>query len=172
MIWVLLVVVLFAAGWIHYRSLRRKANCFPMYECFGWFVGGIIGLFIFFGITMGITYQIIRLNEYLIAEQQNLGIYEEEYATIATTLLVHLEKYPMEKEMFQKIGPLFLLKLPEIKSDKLLVAMAKNAVERQAKIFKCRRNINDKKAYIRSYDYFWVVPTVIRPKPEGLDAKK
>lgn len=168
MIWLLIAVVLLIAAIVHHK-IEGTRN---WDTSFLWLITSVCIGIVWFTLICGFTGGIIHLNEDLIAEQQNLVVYEDEYRAISETLLSHLERYPQEKEMFAEITPTFLLKLPEIKSDKVLVGMAEKVIARQRHIYICKRNINKTKATLRKYDHPWIVPTLIRPKPEGLDAEK
>lgn len=158
MIWPVMLVVIVLCGIIH--SWIKK----DMFDAFGWWIVSLFGgMGLLIG-TGGATYAVIEYQTMLVRLDRNMVVANEQYVQQMEIVKHYAEQYPIEEKLLRDLQPDILLKLPEIKSDKFLIAQIEIACGYRDKLFKLEYQRNAYKQALDFHQRRWFSPTLASPK--------
>ena len=147
--------------WLVVLGVIRYIICdddiFPVIATIGIIVFAIIGVsaMIMNPFVMGLNVQ----GQY---RYDNIEILEERYQQQKDFIMIYTEKYPMEEKMLSDFNPAVLLKLPEIKSDVLIVAAIDKILQIQDDIYKEKMYLNTVNKNLRFHKrYKFYYPIIV-----------
>jgi len=120
----------------------------------------LIVFIIIFGIfATVVSYRNISLKTTLVRISRDIEVSTQRFEAISSTLVEYAKEYPLEEELLKNFNPIILLKLPEIKSDEIVIEQINLAIEYQDKIFELQLLENEKKAKIDYYRHWLFFPS-------------
>jgi len=124
------------------------------------FLCGIILICV--GIGMSVT--VIKCSHGIDECDRNVIIAQSQYETQIALLEDYIDKFPLETEMITKLEPALLLKLPEIKSNTLLLEICKQAVDIKNIEYEWKYSKSEYQKRLDVYQHWMFIPKFVSAK--------
>jgi len=164
MIWWIITLFLLALtvlGIIYDNKKKSDVVCIVAVPFF-------IMLAIAFIVTLVHTYMVHGYHTNLVRIREDIKVFEEKYEDQKTLIIQNVKEYPMEEGLMKNFDPAILLKLPEIKSNQLLMETINLTISIQDKIFEKKLEYNSLNQRLRFHSNRWLSATLMKPKMERL----
>ena len=131
-----------------------------------WIVAAVFWIICFISTILN-TFNIIDYITKIDEHARNKKVSEEKYEAIKLIVKEHAEKIITEVDMLKSFEPRFLLSLPQIQSNEVIMEQIKIAMEYQNEVFKKEELINGRKQGLDWYAKAWLLaPRLVSPKYE------
>jgi len=125
---------------------------------------GTVVFFIVLVTTMFTTFGCLGAIHGIDECDRNIEIATKQYEQQMAVIKNAIKDYPLESELLKDLDPVILLKLPEIKSNEVLVATVKLATEYRNKIFEFEYRKSKYLKRVAIYQHWLIIPKFCRAK--------
>ena len=129
-------------------------------------VNGIVGVGFLIASLIVIpqsTYNVMIAQSKLRVIPSDINILENRLSNQDEVIKLFLNKYPQEQEMYKKFGVVVLLKLPEIKSNEVILEALRTRLSIADTLYDKELEANKYKKTLEFYKYRWLTGSLISP---------